>query len=46
MVYETLEEAIAAAEELAEAMETIVKITKAEKGYELFGIGEVVKIIE
>jgi len=46
MIYKTLEEAIVAAQDLAEAMETYVEITKAEKGYELFGIGEVVKIIE
>jgi len=46
MIYKTLEEAIAAAEELADAMETYVEITKTEKGYELFGIGEVVKVIE
>lgn len=43
MIYETLEEAIVAAKELCEAMETYVKITKALKGgYELFGTGEFV----
>ena len=46
MIYKTLDEAIAAAIELAEAMETFVKITVAEGGYELFGNGEVVEIIE
>ena len=46
MIYDTLEEAIAAAKELAEAMETFVKITKAPNGgYELFGIGEVVQTV-
>ena len=43
MIYETIEEAIAAAKELCDALETIVKITKAAKGgYELFGTGEFV----
>lgn len=46
MIYETLEEAIADAKEFAEVMETIVKITKTEGGYEFFGSGEVVEIIE
>lgn len=46
MIYKTLEEAEVAARELCEAMETIVKITKTEGGYDLFGIGEVVKVIE
>ena len=46
MIYKTLEDAIAAAKDLAEAMDTFVEITKAEKGYVLFGTGEVVKIIE
>jgi hypothetical protein len=46
MIYETLDEAIAAAIEFAETLETIVKITKAEGGYELFGSGEVVEIIK
>ena len=39
MIYETIEEAIAAAKDLCEAMETYVKITKCAKGYELFGMG-------
>lgn len=47
MIYNTLEEAEAAAIELAEAVETIVKITKTKDGkYELFGSGDVVKTIE
>ena len=46
MIYETLEEAIAAAEELCFALDTVVKITKCDKGYELFGMGEVVQVIE
>lgn len=41
-VFETLEEAIAGAKELCEVMETYVKITKCEGGYELFGTGEFV----
>ena len=45
MIYKTLEEATAAAMELAAAMETFVEITKADKGYELFGVGEVVKTL-
>ena len=46
MIYETLEEAEGAAEVMCAVLETIVKITKCEGGYELFGMGEVVKIIE
>lgn len=46
MIYETLEDAVAAAKEFAEVLETIVKITKAEGGYELFGNGEVVETIK
>ena len=46
MIYETLEEAIEAAEEFSEVMETIVKITKCDGGYEFFGMGEVVQVIE
>ena len=44
-IYETLEEAVVAAKSLCESMETNVKITKCEEGYELFGNGEVVKLI-
>ena len=44
-IYETLEEAVVAAKSLCESMETNVKITKCEEGYELFGNGEVVKVI-
>lgn len=47
MIYDTLEEAILAAEEMMEVLETIVKITKAEEGgYELFGNGELVMVVE
>ena len=46
MIYETLEEAIAAAQEFSEVMETVVKITKCEGGYEFFGMGEIVQVIE
>ena len=43
MIYETIEEAIAAVKELCEAMDTYVKITKAPKGgFQLFGTGEFV----
>jgi len=43
VIYETLEEAVVAAKELCEVMETYVKITKGLKGgYELFGTGEFV----
>jgi len=42
MIYETLEEAVAAAKELCEVLETYVKITKCQKGYELFGTGDFV----
>ena len=43
MIYETIEEAVAAAKELVDAMDTYVKITKAPKGgFELFGTGEFV----
>ena len=43
MIYETLEEAIGAAKNMCEVLETYVKITKVlEGGYELFGTGEVV----
>ena len=46
MIYETLEKAVIAAKELCEAIPTIVKITECKGGYELFGNGKVVKIIE
>jgi len=46
MIYETLEEAVNAAKEFSEALETVVKITKCEGGYEFFGMGEVVQIVE
>ena len=43
MIYKTLEEAVDAALVMCDALETIVKITKAPKGgYELFGTGEFV----
>ena len=44
-IYKTLEEAVAAAKSLCESMETNVKITKCEEGYELFGNGECVMTI-
>lgn len=46
MIYETIEDAIAAAKELCAAMETYVKITKCPKGYELFGTGKFVMEIK
>ena len=47
MMYETLEEAIVAAETLMECMDTVVKITKEDNGmYMLFGNGKVVQVIE
>ena len=46
MIYVTIEEARAAAADLCESLETIVKITKCDGGYELFGNGELVEIIE
>ena len=46
MIYVTIEEARVAAKELGDALETVVKITKCEGGYELFGSGELVEIIE
>lgn len=47
MMYETLEEAIIAAETLMECMDTVVKITKEDNGmYMLFGNGKVVQVIE
>tara|TARA_A200000159_G_scaffold81813_1_gene75639 strand:+ start:642 stop:821 length:180 start_codon:yes stop_codon:yes gene_type:complete len=44
-IYETIEEAVVAAKSLCESMETNVKITKCEEGYELFGNGEYVMTI-
>ena len=43
-MYKTIEEAKIAAKEMCEALETNVKITVApdDKGYELFGTGEIV----
>ena len=47
MTYETLEEAIIAAETLMKCMDTVVKITKEDNGkYMLFGNGEVVMVVE
>jgi hypothetical protein len=48
LIYKTLQEAIESAKEFADAfeMEGCVKITRAVGGgYELFGTGELVKII-
>tara|TARA_B100000902_G_scaffold227086_1_gene215642 strand:- start:397 stop:540 length:144 start_codon:yes stop_codon:yes gene_type:complete len=42
MIYETLDEAIAAAKEMCQALDTYVKITKCTTGYELFGTGDFV----
>jgi len=42
MIYTTIEEAIEAAKEMCHALDTYVKITKCEKGYELFGTGDFV----
>lgn len=47
MMYETIEEAIIAAQELMCSLDTVVKITKEDNGmFMLFGHGEVVKVIE
>ena len=47
MTYDTLEEAVVAAKELMNAMDTVVKITKEDNGkYMLFGNGKVVQVIE
>ena len=47
MMYETLEEAIIAAETLMECMDTVVKITLEDNGkYMLFGNGKVVQVVE
>jgi len=46
MIYETLEEAVGAAKVMCAVLETVVKITECDGGYELFGTGEVVEIIE
>ena len=48
MIYKTLEEAIAAAQEFADAfdMQRFVKVSSvAEGGYELFGSGETVLLV-
>ena len=42
MIYKTLEEAIVAAKEMCRVLETYVKITECETGYELFGTGDFV----
>ena len=42
MIYETLSDAVVAAKKMCYDLETIVKITKCEEGYELFGSGEFV----
>jgi hypothetical protein len=46
VIYESLEKAITAAKELCSAMDTYVKITKCQGGYELFGSGEFVMEIK
>jgi len=48
MMYKTLEEAVIAAQELCETLESYVKITLCPegKGYELFGTGELVKTVK
>ena len=46
MIYKSIEEAILAAKEMCEVLETYVKITKCDKGYELFGTGEFVMEIK
>ena len=47
MMYETIEEAIVAAQEILCSLDTVVKITKEDNGmFALFGNGEVVKVIE
>jgi len=48
MIYETLEDAIKGAKEFADAfdMDGFVKITETpDGGYELFGTGELVKLV-
>tara|TARA_A200000159_G_C7269873_1_gene316734 strand:- start:317 stop:493 length:177 start_codon:yes stop_codon:yes gene_type:complete len=42
-VYETLDDAVEAALVMCDALETVVKITECEGGYELFGTGKFVK---
>lgn len=46
MIYPTLEAAIEAAKEMCITLETYVKITECEKGFELFGTGELVMEIK
>lgn len=42
-IYETLDDAVEAALVMCAALETVVKITECEGGYELFGTGKFVK---
>ena len=46
MIYKTLGDAINAAKDMCEVLETYVKITKAKDGYELFGTGAVVETVK
>ena len=46
MIYATIEEAVKAAKEMCQSLDTYVKITKCEKGYELFGTGDFVMEIK
>ena len=46
MIYTTIDEAVLAARNMCEVLETYVKITKCENGYELFGTGEFVMEIK
>ena len=46
MIYKTIGEAIIAAKVMCETLETYVKITKCNNGYELFGTGEFVMEIK
>lgn len=47
MLYDTLDEAIVAAEELMDALDTLVKITEAPNGkFELFGSGKLIMVVE
>ena len=47
MMYETIEEALVAAQELMCSLDTVVKITEEDNGmFALFGNGKVVKVIE
>lgn len=42
VIYETLSDAVVAAKKMCYDLETIVKITKCDGGYELFGTGKFV----